>query len=174
MRHPQIRPRFEQDAQGTAETVIARFKHCDDPRFVCAILGEHIQISMNPEEAHLWSPFLTLEVNEVDGRTQVSGRFSSSPEFFTMYLFSMGIVILSTLGFGTVGLSQWMLGMDAWALWSIPIGVALIVGLWAVPFVGQRLAHEQLEAMHARVTGLLHATNANESTTANVTPEQVA
>ena len=155
MSHPEIRPRFERDAEGTPDEVLARFQHCTDPRFSCSILGNHIQVAMHDDQADIWSPWLSFEVLESEDGPHISGRFSSNPTFFTMYLASEAAVSLTTLGLGIVGLSQWSLGLNAWGLWSIPVGVVLLLGLWAVPFIGQRLARDQLLAMHARVNRLL-------------------
>lgn len=155
MSTPEIRPRFERDAAGSPEEVLNRFRNCEDTRFVCSILGQHVQIALHEDQADLWSPWLTFELQEEDGRTHVSGRFSSNPTFFTLYLGSVAAVSLTTLGLGIVGLSQWQLGLDAWGLWALPVGAVLLVALGAVPFIGQRLAREQLEAMHHRVNRVL-------------------
>lgn len=156
MSTPEIRPRFERDAHGSPDEVLARFRKCEDPRFVCSILGNHVQIALHEDQADLWSPWLTFELlQDEDGRTHVSGRFSSNPTFFTLYLGSVVAVALTTVGLGIVGLSQWQLGLDPWGLWALPVGGLLLLGLGAVPFIGQRLAREQLEAMHHRVNRVL-------------------
>ncbi|MEL6195458.1 MAG: hypothetical protein AAFZ38_11015 [Myxococcota bacterium] len=155
MSTPAIRPRFERDATDPAHAVLERFRRCDDSRFSISVLGNHVQIAVADAHATIWSPWLTAEVNDAEDGAKISGRFSSNPTFFTMYLASVAAVGISTVGLAIFGFAQWSLGAYAWGLWSLPAGGALGLVLLGIPFLGQRLARQQLEDMHRRVETLL-------------------
>ncbi|MEM6273920.1 MAG: hypothetical protein AAF735_01660 [Myxococcota bacterium] len=150
-----IRPRLERDASGSAHAVLERFRRCDDSRFSISVLGNHVQVAMADAHATIWSPWLTAEVSDAEHGARISGRFSSNPTFFTMYLASVAAVGISTVGLAIFGVAQWSLGVYAWGLWSLPVGGALGLVLLGIPFLGQSLARQQLADMHHRVETLL-------------------
>lgn len=148
----EIRPRFHRTSPLAPEAVLKRFSDRADQDFQCAVLGDHVQISVAPEAAHLYSPWLTFEVRDAESGSVLEGRFSSNPTFFTMYAAALAAVLLLTLGFGIFGMAQSSLGQNAWGLWAWPVGLVLFAVLLSVPFLGQRLSRDQLERMNAFVT----------------------
>jgi hypothetical protein len=46
------------------------------------------------------------------------------------------------------GLSQMMLNMNPFGLWSVPVGGILLIGLFIMSKIGQRLGQEQMRQMN--------------------------
>ena len=64
----------------------------------------------------------------------------------------MFVFFYSAIGFLTMmglifGLSQMMLKMSAYGLWSVPVGGFLLIGLFIMSKVGQRLGQEQMHQL---------------------------
>lgn len=146
----EVRPRFVRTSPLGANVVLERFSR-GGGEFDCAVLGDHVQVSVPDDQAHLYSPWLSFEVRPEAEGSILDGRFSSNPTFFTMYAATLAAVILLTVGFGIFGAAQSTLGQEPWGLWAWPIGGVLSAALFSVPFLGQRMSRDQLERMHSFV-----------------------
>ena len=115
------------------------------------MVGKHVQLVIRRKQRHIWTPWLTFAVDEQDGATRLSGKFAPHPSGWTLYLAAYGMVLMTMVGLGFFGLSQWMAGLPATMLWSLPIGVVLVVALYLSAFVGQRFSAPQMEEMRSFV-----------------------
>jgi uncharacterized membrane protein YfcA len=66
-------------------------------------------------------------------------------------------------GVGAVfGFAQYSLGHDAWALWSVPIGVALVACVWAGARLGQSLGADNMQTLANFVRDALERESAED------------
>lgn len=113
-----------------------------------ADLHGHAELRVAESERHFWSPTLGLEIRADDaGTTTVHGLFGPHPTVWTFFVFlHFAAATCATLGL-VLAWSQWSLGESAWGLWSVPLAALLSGGAYAASHVGQRLAHDQMDAM---------------------------
>lgn len=128
------------------------------------IKDEIVELVPHPSAVHLWSPQLRLELSEVDGQTDIRARFSPHPHVWTLYLAIHVIGAFGTLGAGIFGLSQHLVGQSPWALWALPAAPVLAALVWALAFVGQGLAAEQMYALRRFVEEAVATSARNEQT----------
>jgi hypothetical protein len=108
------------------------------------IVDNHVILKIPAKDQHYWSPQLTLELEDQNGETLVRGLFGPKPGVWTMFVFfysSIGFLTLMGLIFG---LSQMMLKMNAYGLWAVPIGGTILIGLFVVSKIGQKLSRAQM------------------------------
>lgn len=114
-------------------------------RGMVADLQRVIDLRVQPEERHLWSPALNLHVEPAedgDGSV-VHGLIGPEPGVWTGIAFAtvgIGTGLLFLLTFGTVQLS---LGHSPWALWLAGILAIALLAVWAISRTGKRLAEPQ-------------------------------
>ena len=111
------------------------------------IVDNHVILKIPHKDQHYWSPQLTLELEEVDGKTLIRGLFGPKPGVWTMFVFFYSAIGFLTLMGLIFGLSQMMLKMEAYGLWSFPVGSVLLIGLFIISKVGQRLGNEQMKRL---------------------------
>lgn len=70
--------------------------------------------------------------------------------------FALGFSLLVGL---TWGYAQWVMDQRPWALLSLPIGVAVGVGLYLASLTGQRLGAEQIARLDAALAELIGPTS---------------
>lgn len=156
MDRPHLRPHFDLLVTAPKDEVSSRLAHRfaeGGDRWAGHIVGDHVQLVIRRKQRHIWSPWLTLALAEEEAGTTLRGHFAPHPSGWTLYLALYGMVLIGMTGLGFFGLSQWMAGLPATALWSLPGGAVILLGLYASAFVGQRLSGEDMEAMRGFVLG---------------------
>lgn len=157
---PRLRPTFEIAASLSAGQVvdcIAANARAAKGSVVATVVRDRIELVPEPSMVHLWSPQLTLDLNETEDGTLVRARFAPHPHVWTMYLAIHALGALGTLGAGIFGLSQYLAAQSPWALWALPISPVLAALAWAFAFVGQGLGAEQMYALRRFVEESLGA-----------------
>ncbi len=161
-----LQPRYRRELSASAEDVLqtlrTHFAH-DHGHVRMTFRGAHAQVSIAPENARWWSPWLTIEVLRANTDAVVDGRFGSNPAFFTMWAFALGASLLVTLGLTLFGLVQWQLGESLTILTFAGVAGVCSFALAALPLVGQERARGQmqhindaLEACYAKAQGHGH------------------
>lgn len=154
---PHVRPHFDLRVAAPVQDVKAQLEaHFAGGGEMWAghIVGHHAQLVIRRKNRHIWSPWLTFAIESPEGEdaaTYLHGRFAPHPSGWTLYLAAYGIVIISMLGLGFFGVSQWMAGLPAYMLWSFPGGMVLVAALYGTAFIGQSLAAGEMDAMRAFV-----------------------
>ena len=151
---PRIRPQFTFEVRLPRDDVIERLRDGLEAKrwpLSGAVSSEHVDVRMNEERRHTWSPWLTLWVEEQDAGSRVRGRFGPHPDIWTLYLGLYAAVILVSGAIGLYGVAQWMIDQSAWGLWALPAGCLGVLLVWASAFVGQGLSTEQTMIMRAFV-----------------------
>ena len=150
----QMRPTFVLRTPHTTTDVMhcVRLGLTDNSRdYECQFTSHHVIVSLQPTKRHFWSPWMNLEIREVDNASEVFGRFSPHPSIWTAFMFSyLGIAVL--IFFATMfGISQQLAGQTPWAYFVIPCGLVIAAGLWFASKAGQRLALVEMEQMRSVV-----------------------
>lgn len=154
MSGPRLRPHFDLFVSAPEEPVTRRLEAhfaTGGEMWAGHIVGRHAQLVIRRRNRNIWSPWLTFAIEPEKGGTLLSGRFAPHPSGWTLYLALYGMVIISMVGLGFFGLSQWMAGLPATMLWSLPVGAALVVALYASALIGQRLSAGEMDSMRAFV-----------------------
>ena len=137
----------------------ARFR-ASKRNWVGHVTGHHGQLVAPRRHRHWWSPWLTFAATEHEDGTLLSGHFAPHPSVWTFYMALYGIVGFSMFGLGCFGLSQWLAEEPPTMLWSLPIGLVLMVALYASAFVGQGLTAQQMTGMRDFVKDCFEAEEA--------------
>ena len=153
-----LRPRFKLDLAGTVDDEIARVETAvADPasRCVSRTLGNHVDITVVPEDRHFWSPCVHLDFRDSGDGVAVHGLIGPHPNVWTMFAFAY-ITIASATAFAVMlGLTQLWLDEHAWGLWIVPAGAVLCIAMYAFSQIGQRLAAEQTKLLSELVARAL-------------------
>ncbi len=142
-----IRPRCSLNTTLTVEEIMQSIVNKlreDEEKVAGNTLLNHAYLKIPENEQNYWSPELHVTVEQVEGGSVVNGVVGPKPKIWTMFMFFYtGIIVLFLFG-STMGVSQWMLGMSAPWLWSIPASAILWVVVFLAAKIGQRKANKQM------------------------------
>lgn len=145
-----IRPRFRKEIADAPETVINKIKSAlDSDHAKCngTIVDNHVILLIPQNQQHYWSPQLTLELEPEKGGSLIRGLYGPKPGVWTMFVFFYSAIGFLTLMGSIFGLSQMMLSINPYGLWSVPIGGLLLMGLFITSKIGQGLGLEQMHQL---------------------------
>jgi len=111
---------------------------------VGSTLQNHAYLRIPDEEQHYWSPEFHVTVEKMDEGALVRGVVGPKPKVWTMFMFLYSAVIVLFFLGTAMGVSQWMLGMDAPVLWSIPACIILWFLIVFAAKIGQRKGKKQM------------------------------
>lgn len=153
-----IRPRFKKQIALPKEEVMEKIhQFIEEHRELCngKIVDNHVILKIPTKQQHYWSPQLTLEIEKENDHTLIRGLFGPKPGVWTMFVFFYSAIGFLTLMGLIFGLSQMMLKMNAYGLWSFPVGAVLLIGLFVMSKIGQRLGNEQMHQLNSILTEAL-------------------
>lgn len=145
-----IRPRFKEVIATSVSEVKQQINSgLQNQKSICVgkIVDNHVILKIPASQQHYWSPQLTLELEAQNDQTLIRGLYGPKPGVWTMFVFfysSIGFLTLLGLIFG---LSQMMLKMNAYGLWSIPVGGGIMLGLFIISKIGQGLSNDQMHQL---------------------------
>ena len=112
---------------------------------VTGSLGRHgFEIKVKPEHEHLWSPWLTVEVQAHASGSELFARFSPKPEVWTFILALYALCTFGAIASLMWGISQATLGGSLQALWGLPAAMLGALAVYLAGFVGQGLGGAQM------------------------------
>jgi hypothetical protein len=158
MSRPRLRPHFDLYVAAPPSEVTPWLQRRFDEggeTWAGHIAGDHAQLVVRRKKRHPWSPWLTFAIEPREAGTLLRGRFAPHPGGWTAYLACYGIVVITTLGLGFFGVSQWIAEETPHMLWSFPGGLLVLGLLYLSAFVGQRFSASEMEGMRAFITGPL-------------------
>ena len=155
-----LRPRFKKKVDFALDDVKERIKSAiKENAELCKgkIVDNHVILKIPSAQQHYWSPQLTLELQQENEETIIRGLFGPKPAVWTMFVFFYSAIgFLTLMGF-IFGLSQMMLKMNPYGLWSVPIGGAILIGLFIMSKIGQGFSQDQMHQLNKIVTeALIH------------------
>ncbi|MEZ5199049.1 MAG: hypothetical protein R2764_22500 [Bacteroidales bacterium] len=150
MSSTQLRPRCRITTSLTSQEVLSQIKsHLDKNLYPLEgqVVQEHAFIRIPEKDQHYWSPELHVWAREQDDETIVYGVMGPKPKIWTMFMFFYTAVLTSTFFGVSYGIIQYILGIKADFLWSIPLGILAIAGVYAAAKYGQYKGKEQMEVL---------------------------
>lgn len=145
-----IRPRFRKETSYSPQILKDRIKlalETNGEKCKGQIVDNHVILKIPLNQQHYWSPMLTLELEPTENGSLIRGLFGPKPAVWTMFVFFYSAIGFLTMMGLIFGLSQMMLKMSAYGLWSVPVGGFLLIGLFIMSKVGQRLGQEQMHQL---------------------------
>ena len=142
-----VRPRYRQISEKSQEQIIASIvkELRNSQQIIGSTLENHAYLMIPEKEQKYWSPEMHVTVETIEEGTLVRGVIGPKPKIWTMYMFFYSaVVILFFLG-AAMGVSQWMLKMDAPWLWSMPVCVILYLLVIAAAKYGQYKSTQQMK-----------------------------
>lgn len=153
-----LRPRFKKKVDFALDEVKERIKSSiNENAELCKgkIVDNHVILKIPSAQQHYWSPQLTLELQKENEATIIRGLFGPKPTVWTMFVFFYSAIGFLTLMGLIFGLSQMMLKMNPYGLWSVPIGGTILIGLFIMSKIGQGFSQDQMHQLNTVVTEAL-------------------
>lgn len=146
MKWKRIRPRCRYTVELPADDVMKLIEsqlRKGNENVTGSILQHHAYLKIPDKDQHYWSPEFHITVEATDEGSLVRGVIGPKPKVWTMFMFFYSAVIVLLIFGSALGVSQWMLNMNAPWLWSIPAALLLWLGIYAAAIYGQNLGHKQ-------------------------------
>ena len=153
-----MRPGFELELPAPADQVGSRLQlalAADDPTALTSSGGGWAELLVPEAERRLWSPHLSVEIEDAGGRTRLRGRFAPRSDVWTLVMFIYFLMGFAAILGTILGYVQWTMDSPAWGFWVVPPSGGIILLLHAASRVGQRLAADQMGQLRARLDDAL-------------------
>lgn len=142
-----IRPRCSLVTTLTPDEImqsIVKKLRANDERVTGNTLLNHAYLRIPEDEQHFWSPELHVTVEKVEIGSLVRGVVGPKPKIWTMFMFFYSAIVVLFIFGSAMGVSQWMLNMNAPWLWTIPGSMLLWVGVFLAAKIGQKKGNRQM------------------------------
>ena len=153
-----LRPRFSIELPVPADEAILRLREgleTPELRGSSMAAGRYADLLVDRSEREVWSPRLTVRVEDAPGGSTLSCRFSPRPDVWTGFMF-IYVVVVTLIVFGaTLGYVQQASDETAWGYWAVPIGLLIIASIHLASYVGQRLAADQMQELREKLDSVL-------------------
>ena len=146
-----VRPRFQIETTMSINEILAKLKSgLARPDATCR--GEvnqgYATLFLPPEEQHYWSPQLSLNMEELEGKSMIRGLYGPRPAVWTMFVFFYAIIAFAIVIIGVIGLSNLSLDKSGAILWAVPLLILIFLTLYIVSYIGQKMARGQMRILH--------------------------
>ncbi len=146
-----LRPRFGLRVNLPLDDVIRRFETLSvDESHSCEVylLDRQVEMTVDPEERHYWSPYLKMLLEREDSQTVLRGKFG--PNINVWSLFVAVYAVIAMIGAGGLILAPVQVQLDQTpsGLWMSVGCLVLAVLVWIVGKIGQRWAYDQMVYIH--------------------------
>lgn len=151
---PRMRPVFEIPLETSGEAVLRALDGLlrdGESGLVGQVLPKHAVLQLPPDRRTMLSPFLNLEIADVDAGAVLKGRFSPHPNVWTGFLAVYGFLAMIGVVTSMYGLSQWYLGQPAWMLLGVPGSLGAIAFVYGAAVIGQGLTADEMYDLRALV-----------------------
>ncbi len=150
----EIRPRFEVETEERMDELMARVTRLlrapDCP--LCGVVASgRIELYVPPARQRLWSPELQLDVRRSERGTVLEGTYAPHPHVWVGYVAVTAVALVAMVAAFTFAIAQWMMRTPTVALYAIPPLALVCAGTYALAFVGQRLATDEMDELRAFV-----------------------
>jgi hypothetical protein len=117
--------------------------------------GRWAELYVPSGERRIWSPYLSVRIDEEPEGCSIFARFAPVPSVWTFFMFLYGAVVFLVVFGGIFGYVQWASGVSASAMWSVWIGVPVLGLLHLISWIGKRLGHFQMIRLKAELEDVL-------------------
>jgi hypothetical protein len=147
-----LRPRFQDEimlsSNDLCELVKTSLNRNDDPSIIGQVRKGYIQLQPSDEFVHYWSPFLSISLEEVDGKTIIRGFYGPRPSVWTMFVFFYSIIAFALVIVSVIGFANLSIDKSGKILWLIPVLVIMLLSLYLVSYFGQKKGMSQMRSIH--------------------------
>lgn len=155
---PAMRPAYEKHVPFSVEEAVKRIKlHIEESEHGChgTVRRRHIQLMINEDDRHIWSPYLELEVESQANGALITGRFGPHPYIWTLFLALYAIDAMAAIAAITYALVQLTLGESPTSFGFLPIILICGVAIYGASLVGQRISLRQMHLLESFLESLL-------------------
>jgi hypothetical protein len=153
-----LRPKFDLDLPVPADEAIRRIRSGLEAPELChrsMSAGLHAEFHVDDSERRVWSPRLTVQLEDAPGGSLLRGRFAPRADVWTGFMFVYFLVVFLILFGATLGYVQHVSDETPWGFWAIPAGLAVIAGIHGLSYLGQRLAEDQMRELRGQLDAVL-------------------
>jgi hypothetical protein len=153
-----LRPKFKLDLLLPPDEAMQRIRQgFDTPelRGTTMSAGRHAEFHVDEQERKVWSPRLTVQVEDAPGGSSLRGRFAPRADVWTGFMFVYFLVVFLILFGATLGYVQQVSDETPWGYWAIPVGLLVVGLIHGLSYLGQRLAEDQMRALRAQLESVL-------------------
>ncbi len=146
-----IRPRFQAHSSLSAEELQQAIQQRLESHADCCsgmMVTNHVVLKIPTNQQHFWSPQLSLNFEETDEGTNISGLYGPNPNVWALFTFAYATIGILALFVTITGTSKMSLGRYAYELWSLPVFAIIAVILYVMSQVGQKLGAEETFTLH--------------------------
>ncbi len=145
-----IRPRFTFQTQMPIDALKTKIFNAIEnghPHIVGKVVQHHVFLKMVPEEVHFWSPELTLNCEEIDGKVLVKGLIGPNSGVWVVFIFMYALIAILFF-FGLMyGYTQWTLDIYPWAFYLMGAALLLLLIVFLAGKAGQRIGKYQTDQL---------------------------
>lgn len=162
MEAPELRPHFEIFVSASAVATIEQIRS-GIGQAGGAVHGwataPYAELRLPNERGRFWSPRLSIYVEDTAAGAHLRCRLGPKPDVWTLYVALYAALIIDGLVFCGLAFSKWKLGEShRLALWGAVAPGMGVLALYVSAFVGQRLARDDMRALHDALWRMLEAT----------------
>lgn len=154
---PDPRPRFVLESKLAPSEIRKRVNAMiqSSPRVRGIAFDHRIEIAIDGDEHHFWSPQLVIDVKAKEGGAELEARFGPDPYVWALYLLSYGGLLVLTFFASMFGIAQLLIDQTPTAFFVAPIALVLAGLVYGASFVGQGLGGEQMYFLRASITKIV-------------------
>lgn len=145
-----IRPRFTLQTDmpiGELKEKIFNAIESGHPHIRGKVIQEHVYLKMAQNEVHFWSPELTLNCEDIDGKVLVKGLLGPNSGVWVIFIFSYALITMLFF-FGLMyGYTQWTLDIYPWAFYLVGVSILLLSIVFLAAKAGQRIGKKQTDEL---------------------------
>ena len=153
-----LRPKFSIKLPVLADDAAVRLREgLDAPELGGSSMatGRHADLTVARSERKVWSPRLTVRIEDAPGGSTLRCRFSPRPDVWTGFMFVYFVMVFLVVFGATLGYVQQVSNEAAWGYWGVPVGLLVIALIHLAGYVGQRLAARQMRELRGRLERVL-------------------
>ena len=129
------------------------------PHIYGKVVQQHVYLKIVRHEAHFWSPELSLNCEEIDGKVLVKGLIGPNSGVWVIFIFMYGLIGLLFL-FGLMyGYTQWTLDLNPWAFYLMGLAIVMLLIVFFAGKIGQRIGKHQTDQLVTFIKEVLEIKN---------------
>ncbi len=118
-------------------------------------VGRFVDLVVDEADRRIWSPQLSITIEDRDDGSVLRGRFAPRPDLWTFIMFVYFFMAFLMLFGASFGYVQWTMDDRPWGLLALSIGAVVIASLHVASRIGQRLGDEQMHQVRSRLDDLI-------------------
>lgn len=141
----QIRPSCKITSELIPEKVIEEIKLLleSSKNIEGKIVDNYIYLKIPEKDQHYWSPEMRISIKKINAGSIISAMVGPNGKVWATFLVFYGLAVMLLIFGGSLGISQWFLGIESMWLWSIPASILTYGIILLAAKYGQRLGREQ-------------------------------